>query len=395
MPVHVLVECPELIASARLGVIEPLKPLMETGECEVIFRKTRNVRKKHIQWADIVVCVRGCESFTLYLIREAKRLGRLIIYYLDDDLLHIPDEAISAPYYNDPVIRETMCKLLGMSDILWGVNDKIREIYGAMCPGRWVWNRMPINAIIKSNIGREDRINILYAGSPDHQKLVTEILTPVADMLSMEYPERVSFTFIGPSSGIKDRANVKNVSFFSDYMDYRNFVEKGNFAVGLAPIRTTEFYQCKYYNKFVEYASIGAVGVYTDCPLYRQVVTDGDNGFLCANTFDSWYQRLKTLIDNPCPLKHCRSLMQQQLIEKFNAEQVAIGLKTQLPELCSYCAPGVSLREVRLHSPWVLFYWSRVKLLWRQYFILAIPIVAWKVIKKTVRLLLKGIRCLV
>lgn len=395
MPVNILVECPELIASARLGVIEPLKPMMADGTCNVVFKETRNIRKKHLQWSDIVVCVRGCEAFTLTIMEEAKRLGRLIIYYLDDDLLHIPEEASSAPYYNDPMIQKTMKRLLAISDILWGVNENIREIYGPLCPGRWIWNRLPMKAIKKADIGGENRLNILYAGSVDHQKLVIEILNPVVDMLSREYPDRVTFTFIGANSGIKDRDNVKNVSFFSDYADYRQFVENGNFSVGLAPTRTSGFYQCKYYNKFVEYASIGAVGVFTDCPLYRQVVVDGENGFLCANSVDLWYLLLKTLIENPAPLESCRSLIQQQLIEEFDAEQVAEELKTQLPESYTYHAPEVSLREVRLHSPLIGFYWTRVELLWRQYHFFAIPIIGWKALKKTAKLLLKGIGRLV
>lgn len=43
MPVHILVECSELIVSARLGVIEPLKLLISDGFCEVEFKETRNV----------------------------------------------------------------------------------------------------------------------------------------------------------------------------------------------------------------------------------------------------------------------------------------------------------------------------------------------------------------
>lgn len=395
MPVHILVEYPELIASVRLGVLEPLKPLISDGICQVVFRETRNIRKENLQWADIVICIRGCEPYTLTIVNEAKRLGRLIVYYLDDDLLHIPQEALSAPYYNDPLIKETMLKLIAMSDILWGVNDKIREVYENYFAGRWICNRPPVKMVFNSENFSENKINILYAGSIDHQKLVEDILSPVVDKLSKEYPTKVSFTFIGSSSGIHNRENVNNISFFENYDEYRSFVENGHFSIGLAPTRTEQFYQCKYYNKFIEYASIGAVGVFTDCELYRQVVVNGKNGFLCDNTYDAWYNQLKSLIEDASQLKSCREFLKRQLAEDFDIIKVTDDLKMQFPELYTFHAPSVSLKEIHLRSPILTFYWGRAGMLWRQYSILAIPIICFKAVKKIVKSLSKGIESVV
>ena len=83
---HVLVECPDLIASVQVGVLNVLAPL-EGTICEVRFRETRRIRRKDIQWCDILICVRGCEVSTAMIISEAKRHGRLVFYFLDDDLL--------------------------------------------------------------------------------------------------------------------------------------------------------------------------------------------------------------------------------------------------------------------------------------------------------------------
>ena len=56
---HILVECPALIASVQVGVLNALAPL-EGRICEVRFRETRRLKRKDIQWCDIFVCVRVC-----------------------------------------------------------------------------------------------------------------------------------------------------------------------------------------------------------------------------------------------------------------------------------------------------------------------------------------------
>ena len=202
MPTHILVECPELIVSASLGVISALKPMEERGLLQVRFMRTTDIRKKDISWTDTLITVRGCEPLTVNIIKQAKKAGRLIIYYLDDDLLHIPAESLSREYYDDPIIREGMKKSLELADILWGVNPNIKNRYLQFTQGRWIQNRV---AKVPENIlqtGPDLPIKILYAGSIDHEVIVREILAPVALRLYDKYGERVDFTFIGADPGI-------------------------------------------------------------------------------------------------------------------------------------------------------------------------------------------------
>lgn len=162
MPTHILVECPELIVSASLGVISALKPMEERGLLQVRFMRTTDIRKKDISWTDTLITVRGCEPLTVNIIKQAKKAGRLIIYYLDDDLLHIPAESLSREYYDDPIIREGMKKSLELADILWVVNPNIKNRYLQFTQGRWIQNRV---AKVPENIlqtGPDLPIKILY-----------------------------------------------------------------------------------------------------------------------------------------------------------------------------------------------------------------------------------------
>ena len=51
---HILVECPEKIASVKVGVLDALHPLEETAAI-VRFCETRNIRPEDICWADVLV----------------------------------------------------------------------------------------------------------------------------------------------------------------------------------------------------------------------------------------------------------------------------------------------------------------------------------------------------
>ena len=396
MPTHILVECPEYVISASLGVVECLKPIEETKTCVVRFVESAHIRAKDILWADILVTVRGAEPLTVNIVREAKKAGRLIVYYLDDDLLHIPEESLARAYYEDPVIVNGMQTLLSTADILWGVNPNIRELYLPLTQeARWIENRVPKEPMaIQSMPDRRCPVKILYAGSTDHLVIVKEILAPVIRRLCQEYGETIDITFIGVDPRLDDVANVHYIPFIKPYEAYQDFVKKGGFAIGLAPGRTTQFYTCKYYNKFLEYSAIGVAGVYTRAEPYTFVVEDRVNGVLCDNTEEDWYRAICLLLDDPDMRHRCAESAGELLRERYNKESVTEALLRQCPEFQSFHAPKYE-GGIRLCCPFFAFYWARAKLLWRQKGIFGVPELLWRSVKLLSKAVLRGIKSIV
>ena len=396
MPTQILVECPDYIVSASLGVVECLKPFEKTGGCEIRFIKTVSIKAKDIVWADILVTVRGCETQSVRIVEEAKTAGRLIVYYLDDDLLNIPEESLAREYYDDFQIEDGMRRILAMTDVLWGVNPNIKEIYLPLTGGRWIRNRVPkVPSAPLADFSGGQPVKILYAGSTDHAVIVREILSPVVKRICKEYGDRVSATFIGVNPYLSELSNVRYIPFIKPYEAYQDFVNKGNFAIGLAPGRTTRFFGCKYYNKFLEYSAIGAVGVYTRYEPFTQIVEDRVNGMLCENTEEGWYQAIKALLDDPALLRRCAQSARDLLIAQFDPEAAAEDLLSQCPEFCGFKAPACDEKSIRLGSAFFTFYWERTKLLWRNKGVLGLPIIAWRVVKVLTITVWRGIRRLV
>ena len=384
-PTHILVECPELIASVRVGVLEPLKPLEQSGKCEIKFVETKRIKKYDIAWSDILISVRGIENVSLKVAQAAKKAGRYIIYFLDDDLLDIPKNIASSNYFSDESQKSNLIQLLRMADVLWCVNPLIAEKYSCLGKGKSIISKVPVELPLDIEVNKDDKIiNILYAGSVDHSGLVQEYISPVVEKLSEEYSDRLIFTFIGADPKLDHIANVKHYNFFSDYEEYKRLVAAGSYHIGLAPLYTTEFYKYKYYNKFIEYTLLGAVGVYTQCLPYTSVVEDKINGFLCENTFDGWYSSIKYAVTNKEARTSCVSKARNLLISEFSYIEVSTKLSVDIPSLINFRAKSLRPQDISMGNIRVNFYFQRIELIYRQYGIRSVPIIIRKILKKLV-----------
>lgn len=378
--VKILVECPDLIASVRVGVLEPLSYLEEENKCKVVFKRTIQINKKDIEWCDILITVRGYEGITLDIVKAAKRAGRFIIYFLDDDLLNIPNEIPSGKYFNDDV-KKIMTEIISNSNLLWCVNSIIGKKYSSFCKDKWILSKVPIEMNRSINNKTEDKvIRILYAGSSDHSGVVQKYLSPAVKNICDEYGSKVHFTFIGADPGLKNCNNVNYIKYFNEYQLYKNFVNNGNFTIGLAIILEKDFYRCKYYNKFIEYTSIGAVGIYTNSEPYSIIVENCVNGILCNNS--EWYNTIKNTIDNYDLRQECYANAYDLLKEKFNYQVVGKELMESIPELVTYHAKNV---RVTLFNPRTSFYIDRFIAIRKEHKVMFLFIVIFKFVKYIIR----------
>ena len=259
--VRILIECVEFIASVKVGVLETLKPLEEHGLCETLFVNTRSVTKKHIAWCDVFISVRGSEKLTLHIIDAIRQAGRHVVYFLDDDLLHVPGGFSCSEYYAQEDIQNNIKECLGKSDVLWCVSSMVAQKYSQYFGGKCVL--CPSPALVDEKIAMAPRnqnpIKILYAGSVDHSEIIQKVLSPAVRQICHEFGSAVEFLFIGANPAISGVSQVQYHKHIDNYDAYQKLVMKGGFHLGLAIVGMDEFYQCKYYNKYFEYTKIGAI----------------------------------------------------------------------------------------------------------------------------------------
>ncbi len=387
-PTKILIECPQLIASVRVGVIEPLRLLEQEKCCELRYRDTKEITRGDVAWCDVLITVRGCEYPTLRIAQEARRAGRFLIYFLDDDLLNIPRGNRSTDYYSDNKIKVNLTKIISECDLLWAVNQKVIDKYQKWCD-RAVLSKVPAE-FRREPPGTEGVFHVLYAGSADHSGMAQEKLKPAVIKLLAEFPGMLDFTFIGADPGIKNLSGVYYYPFYDSYDAYQKAVLNGGFSLGLAPAYHTLFYACKYYNKFIEYTQNGIAGLYEDCEPYTQVVRDGENGFLCKGEPENWYKRIGELLLSREKVREAAREAQAQMREQFSHESIDKALRKDIPELAEYRAPAVQEDEIILPDMERLFIRERIQMLFRMYGLAAIAVILWKVVKRIIKRIRKN-----
>jgi glycosyltransferase, group 1 family len=379
MKTNILVECPELISSVKIGVLD----LLENIEgCNVKFKRTSTITKHDILWSDVVISVRGCEKASLKIIESANRAGRYTIMFLDDDLINIPLDLDSTKYYNDQKLKKYILEILSKCQILWAVNPKIIEKYSKYTiTKKGILGKVPMKIEIEKKECTEP-LKVLYAGSIDHKQTLQKIIKPVIKKFDEIIKDKITFTFVGANPEIDRTAHY---NYFQDYKSYKKFVIEGKFDIGLAPIETTEFYKSKYYNKFLEYTSIGVVGIYTDTEPYNLIVKDGINGFLCENAPEKWCLKIEKIIENPSKISEILERAQKQVREDYNIEIVSDEILTLIPELIEYKAEEINIKKIRLENIKLIFYMERIQLLIRIYGIKSIIVIPYKILKKIIK----------
>lgn len=386
MATHILVECAELIATVRVGVLQLLQPLQDQKQCEIRFCRAVDIKKEDICWCDIFICVRGCERLEYSLIEIFQSLDKYVLYYLDDDLLEVPESSGCAEFYQDESIRYFLRQCIKKSHRLIGVNPVLLEKYGTLTGVETVLTRAPfvINRPTLSE-NQSERIGILYAGSTDHKKIVQELLCPVFQRLHDAFGDKISIVVIGPEVTSEKPEWGTVLPFFECYEEYRRFVEENKFAIGLAPIYDTPFYHCKYYNKFLEYTSLGAVTIATDSNPYRQIMRNRENGFLCGNAVDEWYETISEALCNVELRNACLAAAYDIVEKQFAPQTVVRQLVKEIPELVTYRAPFKNPKDIHLPDTRLCFYLDRLRLLWNRYHFLCVFVVPFKAVKKVLK----------
>ncbi len=379
MKTNILVECPELISSVKIGVLDLLE---NREECNIEFKRTSTITKHDILWSDVVISVRGCEKASLKIMESANRAGRYTIMFLDDDLINMPLNLDSTKYYNDKKLKKYILEILANCQILWAVNPRIIEKYSKYTIKKnGVLGKVPMKIEIEKKEWTEP-VKVLYAGSIDHKQTLQKIISPVITKFDEIINKKIMFTFIGANPEIE---KTKHYNYFQDYESYKKFVIEGKFDIGLAPIETTEFYKSKYYNKFLEYTSIGVVGIYTDTEPYNLIIKDGINGFLCENNPEKWYLKIKKIIENPSKIAEILENAQRQVREDYNINVVSNEILTLIPELIEYKAKEKNIKNIRLENIKLIFYMERIQLLMRIYGLKSIIVIPYKILKKIIK----------
>ena len=292
---NVLIISHSLIPSVLLCGHSQMLFLSENKTINYRFLMAGKINEPDLNWADIIVFVRSESDLEEYTSELC--LGkRHMVYILDDDLLNLPDGLSSSKYYHLENIHNNIIKLMDNCDVFLTPSRVLMKKYGENKKYKSLIDEPSLNAIKekKSN----EKIKIGFAGSIDRTQDINQILEDTLVKVIEKYGDKVEIEFMGARPEIVDKYNLKYIPYQDGYKNYTEIVRKANWDIGLAPMPNTEFHSCKYFNKYVEYASFGIAGIYSNYEPYIYGIEDGRNGLLVNNTTEEWFNAICRLVED-------------------------------------------------------------------------------------------------
>ena len=325
----------------RIATVEILEEffsrLNETDQrVQVKFVSVLNLIETDLSWCDVLYMIRPNNAVFARLAEMTKKYGIVTVTHLDDDLLHLPQGNIDIPWR-----KRGLEMTIKNSDILSSPSPYICKTYANSFEiKRTISVDTPVpECDIKTHLDEKNgRTKIVYAAGIAHNLFFDLFVHPILDELNGKYGDKISMTFMG----VRPEIDVKKYSFPIDYIDslpfkeYRERVGRENFDIGLAPLSSTEFTRCKYFNKFIEYSIFGIVGIYSDTEPYTFVVKNNENGILAGDDPLDWLEAICRLIDDKQLIKRCRDQAYSTLRTRFNSEEIMNRFINDLPEIVNY-----------------------------------------------------------
>ncbi len=268
------------------------------------------------------------------LVNRIQLKGAKIIYSLDDNFFDLVLENKGWPPMEFlPIVAFLLRQADGVLVTTPALRERLLEynsnifVLANQLDERLLVIRHPdeINPLVASN-----RIVIGYMGTITHDEDFLMVL-PALKAIHQHYPGLVDVQVIGVVRSEETKKELQQISVRyirpkPDENEYPLFMlwYTGNihWDIAISPLRETPFTRCKSDIKFLDYAAIGAAGIFSQTLAYSSTVHHREDGWIAENSPQAWEEALETLIqDNALRLKIARNASHYLYSERILAQR--------------------------------------------------------------------------
>ncbi|PPD51246.1 MAG: glycosyl transferase, partial [Methylobacter sp.] len=180
----------------------------------------------------------------------------------------------------------------------------------------------------------QETVDIFYgSGTMAHNSDFTDLALPAIGRLLDEYPQ-VGLKIAGylklPEAFLDDYGKrVKQMPPVKSVKAYWSMLERAD--INLAVLHDDEINGCKSELKWFEAACLGIPSVVSSTANYRDVIHDGEDGFIAA-TAEDWYEHLKALVDDPLLRKTVAEKAQARVRAEYSVGALADNITKVLDD---------------------------------------------------------------
>lgn len=237
--------------------------------------------------------------------RVAAISGAKLVYDLDDNLLDLEGHGERGSY---DAMRGSVRASLAIADEVWASTPMLSErvaresrasvqvLPNALDPNLWGLPREHVRAV------RSERtpLRVLYMGTRTHDADFI-LLRDALDLVHREQPGSFQMSMIGVRSAASDlppwlRSLDPPAHVGASYPAFVAwFSHLTGFDLGVAPLLSSGFNDCKSPIKVLDYAAIGLPTLASKVPAYADALLDGVNCHLVENNVEAWASAVRTL----------------------------------------------------------------------------------------------------
>lgn len=297
-------------SSAFLRLIRPFShPLVQT-HLDVVFARDYNDEP-----ADVVIIDRLWRrdvSLQLIhaLVNKIRLRGARIVYSLDDNYFDLPFNEISWPTREILPVVEF---LLRQADAVLVTTPALKQRFREYNPNIHILaNHLDERLLVfrspdTAPTGMNDRLVVGYMGTFTHDEDLMMVL-PALKSIHQRFPKQFELQVIGVVDKMETKEELRALPVRYVYPRPEEheyplfmlwFTGHVRWDIAISPLKNSAFNACKSDIKFLDYASIGAAGLFSQSPAYSSTVIHQQNGWLVENTPPAWEQALETLLQNP------------------------------------------------------------------------------------------------
>lgn len=276
-----------------IRLINPLEKWRQLFGGVVKIKSYLACTSEDLSWADYVILQREGNLYTLELTAQIQKLGKPIIFDIDDLLTEVPPFLISHWYAEEN--KEYLKQILRMADGITVTTDLLREKMK-------VYNR---NVFIVPNCASafslpakhyktENRSINLIVSSSDTVRV--DFIVQALTCLQNDADLNIRLIGIGPpgkylvDSGL-DVTCRDNLA----YDKFTKYLASIDNAIGIIPLDDLEFSACKSAIKYVDYSLAGIPVVCSNVSPYKDVIKNGETGILVENDEEAWVHAIRRL----------------------------------------------------------------------------------------------------
>jgi glycosyltransferase involved in cell wall biosynthesis len=311
-------------------------------------------RQGLLQWQEILETEIGIEDFRrhdavllnkhsstrgLEIIHTAKALGLRCIYDLDDWILDLPSYSVTNL---DEDVLANIVRMIREADVVSVSNPVLQHKLKYIRPESTILRNgfdheaLPYGPLLQKESSKP---RILFSNT-DGIKLVAHRKPFLQQLVAFleRYPE-VELDFWGDHFPEIGRIPRLRDNGFAPNKTYKQAIRDAGYWFAVVPLggqedpETLFFNSCKSCIKYIDYGSLGIPGIYSNSPVYSEVVQHGRTGLLVDNRGDEWLQAMIMLHEDGELRQKIRAQALDDCITNF-------GLQASAQKLLEMIAKG-------------------------------------------------------